>query len=225
MLNNNRTHLTRCNILKILSPAIVIYGAFLTIRLMGYQPPTESGLGDFITALFFLFGASVAYFVFLLHSLGELPPIKPSGRWWYFSGAFLSLLAFDEIFMIHEYVCWWLEIRDIYLFMIYGMVLSSLIFIVRHQLTRIHYCLLAAFVILAGTAVISDTVMGEGMITILNRPIGFEQIAESFSAFSLASAFVALGVRQLLPHLGRSLPTDAAPQSRDLVSDHITSAK
>ena len=220
---SNRKRLPRYNFLKILSAAIVIYGAFFTIRFLGYQPPNESGLGDFITALFFIFGASVAYFIFILHNQGDLRSRIPSGRWWYMVGAFLMLLAFDEIFMIHEYVCWWLGIRDLYLFMVYGLILMSLIFVVRKILTRTEILLLAAFVVLSGIAVISDTVMGEGMITVFNRAIDFEQLAESFSAFFLASTFVALGVRQLRPRVSRIQPVvgahspEPAPDRRPVI--------
>lgn len=205
--------------LKVLSPAIVIYGAFFIIRIMGIQPLTESGMGEFITASFFLFGASVSFFVYFLHCLGKVPAAVTPPAWWLISGYFLMFLAFDEIFMIHEWICYWLEIRDIYIFLLYGFVLLSLIYFMRRRLARLSLALFAAFIFFAGIAVVSDTLFGEGMITIFNRALDYEQIAESFGAFFLAAAFASVGVSDLSRHAGSVSPVILTAETRDLIPD------
>ena len=183
--------------LKILSPAIVIFGAYFIIRVLQIQPITEAGLGDFITSVFFLAGASAAYFVYILKSLGKVPASTPGPFWWLTAGYFLMFLAFDEIFAIHEWISLWLAIRDIWLFLLYASILVWLIYTIRQKLSRFSLAMVAAFVVFAGISVVSDALMGEGMISIFGRAVDFEQIAESLAAFALATAFISLGIREL----------------------------
>ncbi|MCP4568851.1 MAG: hypothetical protein GY841_14835 [FCB group bacterium] len=206
-------------ILKLIHPVIVIYGIFFALRLGGLQPPSEASMGDFISAIYFIFGASVAYLLFVMKAMGFLQQRKPTGYWWLGLFYLLLYLAYDEIFMIHEWVCYWLGMRDIYLFMLYGAFLSWLVFVIRRIISKPVYILLAGFVFLAAVAVLSDTFLGEGEITLFGRVFDFEQLSESLSALSLAIAFLTMAINELRSHMGVK-PVESISDAQP--SSHIT---
>lgn len=216
---NTQKHISALLIIKVLSPVIIIYGVFFTFRLMGLQPPTEASMGDFICAVYFIFGASVAYLMFVMKALGFLRAEKPTDNWWLGLFYLLLYLAYDEIFMIHEWICFWLNMRDIYLFMLYGAFLGGLVFSIRRIISKPIYYMLGIFVFLGAVAVLSDTFLGEGEITLFGRVFDFEQLAESLGALTLGVAFLTLAINELLSHMGvrpAGSNSDAQPSS------HIT---
>lgn len=189
-------------ILKIILLPVIIYGVFFVIRLMGLQPKTETGMGDFITALFFIYGASVVYLTFFLKCMNVFPENRSGENWWWFSVSFfLMYLAYDEIFMIHENIGRLIVIREVYIFLFYALILILLIYFYRQKVTPSFRFFLVCFICLSGIAVISDTFLGEGLINIFGREIDFEQLAESLSALCLASAFTSATINELKQHI------------------------
>ena len=89
MLTTNRRQFLAL-IIKIISLPIVIYGVLFALRIQGIQPPSETGMGDFITAVYFIFGASVAYLMYIMRCLRPLPPSSQWETWyWFFISYFL----------------------------------------------------------------------------------------------------------------------------------------
>ena len=185
-------HYPLFDIIKIVSPAIIIYGIFITVRLAGMQPASEPGMGDFITAVYFIFGASVVYMMFFFRCLGLIRASRLNELWCYSVCAFLMFLAYDETFMIHENLSRVFHIREVIIFMTYGAVLMILVYCGRKNLTHASLWFLIGFIALAGIAVISDTFFGEGIVILFDREIDFEQLAESIAALSLSSVFVSI---------------------------------
>jgi len=184
---------------QLLFPVIIIYGAFFVIRVLGFQPPAEAEMGDFITALFFIFGASISYFIFILSLLANSPKyINGNKCKWSLASYLLILLAYDEIFMIHENISRYFQMSDIFVFAFYGLMLAAVIYLYRSQMTDFFKLFLILFIFLAAVSVLSDSIMGEGYIRLFGLDIDFEQLAESLGALALSSAFVSLALNELM---------------------------
>ena len=185
-------------IIKVFSLPTIIYIVFFSIRIQGIQPPAETGMGDFITAIFFIFGASVTYLIYVIKCVWFFPP---SGQWeswyWMLVSYFLVFLSYDEIFMIHETLSATLNVSEASIFIIYGLILIALLVSNRPKISRTFFFFLLCFIFFGSVAVISDTFYGEGVITIFGKRIDYEQLAESMGALSLSCAFTSAVVREL----------------------------
>lgn len=184
-------------LLKAMSIPVILYGSFFIIRVKGFQPPAEAELGEFITATYFIFGASISYFVFVLYGTGRLPASPKKEIWWWSLSCFLLLLAFDETYKIHENVAILLKTREVMVFLVYGMTLCVLVFINRHQITKPFVFFFFGFVILSGIAVVADFLFREGLINILGMEVDYEQLCESLAGLSLSGGFVAMAMEEL----------------------------
>lgn len=197
MISKSHKAISVLVIFKISSVPIIIYSIFFAIRLNGLQPPAEAEMGDFITAMYFIFGASISYFIFVLRCLNYLPFSTKQKTWWWLLSCLLLLLAFDEIFMIHENISGALGIKEIIVFMAYGSMLCLLLLWNRHKITKNFLFFFIPFVFLSGIAVIADTLFGEGLINILGKEIDYEQLAESWAALALSCGFLAMAINEL----------------------------
>lgn len=214
MSANHRYTLSFRNVIVLLVPAI-IYSVFFAIRFLRIQPGTDAGMGDFITVIYFIFGSSIAYIMFILRYLGMLPSNGSEEKWWwFFVSLFLLYLSYDEVFMIHENIAESLLIWDVFIFLTYAVILLTLVFLHRHKMTPLFKIFLGGFIALAGTAVFCDTVFGEGFIYIFGREIDVEQISESLGALSLACAFAAAAVHEILQYITKENVNPDYPQLR-----------
>lgn len=186
------------NFIKAFSFPIILYLVFIAVRFQGLQPETESELGDMITALNFLFGAFISYFVFILYTLElkETPKISP--LWWWCTSALLTLLAFDELFMIHEQLGAHFEIKDTLIFLIYGAALGILLLCqLKETFTRNTFSFLVLFAICSVVSQASDYLYNEGTMIVMGREISYEQLLESLGAMFLSCAITTIGLRRL----------------------------
>lgn len=197
MLSKSYKEISALVILKVVSVPIIIYSIFFVIRLSGFQPPAEAEMGDFITAMYFIFGASISYFIFVTQCLNYLSSSTKQRMWWWLLSCFLLLLAFDEIFMIHENISRVLGINEVVVFLVYGTMLCLLLLWNRHKITKNFLFFFIPFVFLSGIAVIADTLFSEGLINILGKEIDYEQLAESLSALALSSGFLAMAINEI----------------------------
>ncbi|PKK82011.1 MAG: hypothetical protein CVT49_15910 [candidate division Zixibacteria bacterium HGW-Zixibacteria-1] len=201
MFANHKHLLSFRNIYILLLPAIM-YIVFFSIRILKIQPTPEAGMGDFITAVNFIFGASITYLMFVVRWLKLLPSNGSEEKWWWLLvSLFLLFLAYDEIYMVHENLGSIFHLRDVYIFLTYGAILLFLVYLHRHKMTSIFGIFLGGFILLAGVSVVSDTFLGEGFIYIFGREIDYEQLAESLGALSLSCAFVSSAVNETLQYI------------------------
>lgn len=202
------------NVIVLLAPA-VIYIIFFVIRILGMQPATDAGMGDFITIVYFIFGSSMAYIMFVLRFLKMLPSNGSEEKWWWLLvSLFLLYLSYDEIFMIHENIAEKFQIWDVFIFLTYAVILLALVFVHRHKMTPPFKIFLGGFILLAGTSVFTDTVFGEGFIYIFGREIDIEQISESLGALLLACAFTSSAVHEILQYITKENVNPDYPQLR-----------
>lgn len=191
--------LNSLNLVKIFSFPIILYTLFIIIRIKGFQPAMESELGDFITALNFLFGSFVAYFIFIICTLNlkGKPLNKP--LWWWLMSLLLALLAFDELYMIHEYLGSQMEIKDTLIFLFYaGLLGVLLLFSLKETFTKNTFSLLVLFTICAVLSQVADFLYNEGTVVLFGRVISYEQFLESFGALFLSGAVVTIALRELI---------------------------
>ena len=182
---------------KLFSFSIVLYLIFLIARFQGLQPAMEGELGDFITALNFLFGSFVAYFMFVLNPKKDSRYLKNS-LWWWLVSLLLITLAMDELFMLHEQVGVALGLKDTFVFLAYGAILGILLLLrVQEVFVKDTFIFLAIFAILSITSQLADYLYNEGTFMILGRDISYEQLLESFGALSLSCAITSMALRQL----------------------------
>ncbi|QDT14226.1 hypothetical protein CA12_02950 [Alienimonas californiensis] len=78
----------------------LLYALVVGFRLSGVQPTAEGKAGDVLTAVYLLFGASVAYTEFLRRIFET--SFSTGGRpfWWWTFSLLLGLFAGDEVFII-----------------------------------------------------------------------------------------------------------------------------
>ncbi|MEW5924265.1 MAG: hypothetical protein AB1746_09780 [Candidatus Zixiibacteriota bacterium] len=223
MSANQKYILSFRNVIVLLLPAI-IYSVFFVVRILGMQPPTDAGMGDFITVVYLIFGSSITYVMFVLRSLKMLPANGSEEKWWWlFSSLFLLYLSYDEVYMIHENIAEKLQIWDVFIFLTYAAIMLTLVFLHRHKITPLFKFFLGGFILLAGTSVFTDTVFGEGYISILGREIDIEQISESLGALSLSCAFASAAVREVLQYITKgSIAPDLSPLQAASEADPAT---
>ena len=184
--------------MKIFSLPIFLYGVFIALRVSDIQPPMEGELGDFITALNFIFGASSAYLVFIITTCEGFSKNNWLSLWWWLMCALLLLLALDELFMIHETIGKNLGINDTLVLLSYGLLLGLLLlFRLKEIIKKETLIFLFAFAAFSLISQASDYFYGEGLIFVMGRDVSYEQFAESFGALSLTAAVVTIAVRQL----------------------------
>mgnify|MGYP006152623311 CR=1 FL=1 len=177
-------------LLKIFSFPILIYIVFFSIRFSGYQVAIEGELGDFITALIFLTGAVVAYFVFI-YMLVNVERNNKEMFWWYGMSFLLVFIAFDELFMIHETIGYKFNINDTVVLLSYGIFLGLLLLInLRATLQRTTFIFLSLFAVFAVISQGADYLYNEGIVQIAGREVSYEQLLESFGALFLAAAVI-----------------------------------
>ncbi|WOH36633.1 hypothetical protein RI844_14820 [Thalassotalea fonticola] len=159
----------------------------------------ESELGDFITALNFIFGSFVAYFIFILCTLKlkTKPLNKP--LWWWSMCLLLALLAFDELYMIHEYLGSQMGFKDTLIFLFYGVLLGVLLlFNLKETFTKNTFFFLVLFTVCTIFSQVADFLYTEGTVVLLGRVISYEQFLESFGALFLSCAVVTIAIRELI---------------------------
>lgn len=193
------TKVVSVDFLKIFSLPLILYVIFISIRINGFQPEMEGELGDFITALNFLFGSFVSYFVFIFYIMTQKKlPMKKS-LWWWMMSILLATLAFDELFMIHETVGSLLSFNETFVILFYGLLLGILLLLnLEETFTKDTFVFLVIFSFLTILSQGADYFYGEGLIVVMGRDISFEQFAESFGALSLSCAVITIAVRQLI---------------------------
>lgn len=216
--------------IKIFSLPILLYAIMISLRIVDLQPEVEEGhLGDFITALNFLFGAFVAYFIFIYYLVSKESITRFQSAWWWAICLLFTFLAFDELFRIHENLGEALRIEDTFILLTYGAAIGVLLLLnlseVMHKDTLIA---IGIFAVLGVIAQVSDYLFFEGSVTLAGKEISYEQFAESFGALSLASAIVTMAFRHFIapasesktaerPSLiGSTSETAVAPASRPL---------
>ena len=183
---------------KVFSLPIILFSIFVIFRLLGLQPTMEGELGDFLTSVNFLLGSFFAYFIFILISLSRHENVKPSSAWWWFVSMLLALLAFDELFMIHEFLGEFFNIKDTLILLFYGGLLGLLLLLNTQEVfkkdTFISLSLFACFSIISQGA---DYFLNEGLLTVGSLQISYEQLAESLGALCLTIAISTIGVRSV----------------------------
>lgn len=185
----------KIKIIKNLSLPIVIYGIYFFLRVNGIQPESESEIGDFITAINFLFGASVAYFVFIFASNSNVNNGQKA-IWWWLMSLLLLLLATDEIFMIHETIGYYFQIHDTYVLLFYGFSLGLLLlFDTKNTLKRPTIIFLGIFFFFSVVALGADYFFNEGVISGYGLEVSYEQLAESFGALCLSASIVSNAIQ------------------------------
>lgn len=181
---------------KLFSIPIIAYLLFIIFRLLGVQPEVEGEMGDMLTAINFLFGAFVSYFVFVILSLQQGKHSIRNSYWWWFMSLLLITLALDELFMIHELLGEYLEIPDTLIFLGYGAILGVLLLLkLKDTLTKSTFIYLLFFSVFTVISQGSDYLFNEGLVTIFNREISYEQFFESFGALCLSSAITSIALR------------------------------
>jgi hypothetical protein len=186
------------NMVKIFSLPIILYVLLITIRILGHQPSMEGQLGDFITALNFLFGSFVSYFVFVFYVLNTKTLTKAKVLWWWIMCILLAVLAFDELFMIHENIGYFFDTNGTLVFVFYGISLGALLaFDLNATFRKDTLSLLVLFSFFAILSQGADYFYGEGVVVIMGRDISYEQFAESFGALCLSCAIATIAIRQL----------------------------
>ena len=71
------------DLIKLFSLPIILYVLLVAIRVQDFQPSMEGELGDFITALNFLFGSFVSYFIFSFYIVSEQKLSSYRSLWWW----------------------------------------------------------------------------------------------------------------------------------------------
>ncbi|MEW6997253.1 hypothetical protein AADZ86_06090 [Colwelliaceae bacterium BS250] len=163
----------------------------------------ESELGDFITALNFLFGSFVAYLIFIMCTLKlkNKPLNKP--LWWWSMSLLLALLAFDELYMIHEYLGDQIRIQDTLILLFYaGLLGVLLLFNLKETFTKNTFSFLVVFAICSILSQGADFLYNEGTVVLFGRVISYEQFLESFGALFLSCAVVTIALRELMNNDG-----------------------
>ena len=157
---------------------LIILAIYALVRVSGFEPQQE-GLGDHVTALFLIFGASTAYLGFL----------DSRRMWWWFSSILLLTLAADEVFMLHESFECAYGLSEMYVFATYLLSLSALLVWNASITLGFSGKLLVAAMTLFGLAVLSDQMLNEAVLEVAGFPVDVEQLLECFGALSLSSAF------------------------------------
>ncbi len=194
----NGARLSAATVLKLASLPLIIYSAYFYIRLNGIQLTPEAGMGEFITALYLIFGASVCYFVFAIRQVWPSAFTAQGNVWWWASATFLTFLAFDEIFMIHENLSASLAIKEIYIFLSYAALLVLLVYFRRSSMRGLSIIFFLLFVGFSGVSVVADALFVEGVVTVFGREISYEQQAESVAVLSLSCMFACIASAELL---------------------------
>jgi uncharacterized membrane protein len=178
-------------LLKVIILPIILYSCFILLRIKGIQPPAEAELGDFITAVNFLFGGSIAYFLHIGISVKALKSqIFVERLYWLLIGLILFLFAFDEVYMIHETIAHHYNTKEFYVMGVYGIILFSLLALNISRLSKIDIIFLLLFIITGIVSVSVDAILKEGTITILSSKISYEQQLESVGALFLSCSIV-----------------------------------
>lgn len=194
------SNINAIKLVKIFSFPIILYAIMIGFRVFDLQPEVEEGhLGDFITALNFLFGAFVAYFVFIYFIVSKESISRFRSVWWWSVTILFAFLAFDELFRIHENLGMLLGIEDTFILLSYGAALGVLLLFnldeIKYRNTFIALAIFAAFGILAQ---VTDYLFFEGTVSLAGKEISYEQFAESFGALSLTSAIVTIAFRRFI---------------------------
>jgi len=184
--------------IKLFSMPIIAYLLFVYLRLLGVQPEAEGEMGDMLTAINFLFGAFVAYLVFIMFTLKQEECSERKVYWWWFMSLLLITLALDELFMIHELLGEYLQIKDTFIFLGYGAMLGVLLlFKLKDTLTKSTFSYLLLFTVFTVISQGADYLFNEGLVTIFNKEISYEQFFESFGALCLSSAVATIALRYI----------------------------
>lgn len=187
------------NLVKIFSLPIILYVIFIITRINDIQFAMEGELGDFITALNFLFGSFLSYFIFIFYIISTQKISSYRSLWWWAMCILLALLAFDELYMIHEFIGHQLGIKDTLIFLFYGGVLGVLLlFNLEAVFTKDTFIFLILFTLFSLISQISDYLYNEGIVVFMNREISYEQLSESFGALCLTCAITTIAIRQLI---------------------------
>ena len=187
------------SLVRIFSLPIILYSLFIIIRVKGFQPPMEGELGDFITALNFLFGSFISYFIFVLLTLNAKKTSTNKSLWWWLMCILLALLAFDELYMIHEYLGSKLGIKDTLIFLFYGGLLGALlVFNLKETLSKNTFIFLILFALCSLSSQTADYLYNEGVVVLIGRDISYEQFLESFGALFLSCAVMTIAIRGLI---------------------------
>jgi len=196
MTNISSTNLLKT--IKMFSLPLIFYILLITIRILGYQPAMEGELGDFITAVNFLIGAFISYFVFIIIVLGYETSSKRAA-WWLSISLLMCLLAFDELFMIHEIIGAQFKIKDTFILLFYGGLLGILLILnLKETFKKDTFICLVIFAIMSIISQVSDYLYNEGIIVLMGREISYEQFLESFGALSLSCALVTFALREIM---------------------------
>jgi len=190
-------------LVKLFILPLILYVLLIVIRVLGYQPSMEGELGDFLTAINFLIGSFISYFVFIVIVM-EYKSTKKGALWWCFLSLLMCLFAFDELFMIHEIIGSQLGIKDMFIFLFYGGLLGLLfIFNIQETFKKDTFVCLIIFTIFGISSQVSDYLYNEGVFFIMGREISYEQFLESFGALSLSCAIVTFALREIVTPVDR----------------------
>ena len=152
---------------------------------MSVQPDQETGMSEFMSTVFLWSGATVCYFMMGIYGVFR---IKGQYLKWCAASCLLVLLALDESFMIHEKLSAGLNIKENYVFAVYGVLLIGVLFLFRRS-TWQFWLAFSGFVLFCGISQTADSLYGEGLITIASREIDYEQIFEVIGVLCLSFAF------------------------------------
>lgn len=184
--------------LKVFSLPIILFSTFVLFRLLGLQPSMEGELGDFLTSVNFMLGSFFSYLVFILIVKNGSIMRKPSGSWWWCMSMLLALLAFDELFMIHEYLGELFNIKDTLILLFYGGLLGVLLLLNTQEVfkknTFVSLTLFAVFSIISQGA---DYFLNEGLVTVAGIQVSYEQLSESLGALCLTVAITTIITRHM----------------------------
>lgn len=187
------------NLVKIFSLPLILYMVLIGFRVNGLQPTMEGQLGDFITALNFLFGSFISYFIFIFYILSPHKLSKGKSIWWWLMCMLLAIMAFDELFMIHENIGYFLDTSGTGVLLFYGLLLGLLLmFDLKETFVKETFVFLLLFLFFALLSQGADYFYGEGLIVLMGKNISYEQFGESFGALSLSCAVITMAVRQLV---------------------------
>jgi len=200
----------------LLSPLpLLVFGIYGSLRLARVQPAQESGMSEFITSGFLLFGMSVCYFAAVIFGLGRA---RREYGWWLAAAGLFLLLAVDESFMIHETLDRLPLVSETHVFLLYGLFLLVLLLALRPSRSAF-WVLLSLFAVACGISHTADTFQGEGVLYVRGTEIDYEQILEMFGAMFLSAAFALHAALALESHFRRpSSPAHVADLDRAVLA-------
>ena len=148
------------------------------------------GVHAVMGAVFLIFGASICYFMNMISLINtNYSNLDLTPSFWISSSLVFFLVFCDATFGIHENMGR-LGLPEVVFFLLEGAILVVAIYSKMRFLHKNFYYMFVLFVLFSGISIFGDaSAEGEGVVTILQHKISYEQTLETLSVLLLASAF------------------------------------